>query len=214
MLEFLNNLILFILDFIKNLGYFGIFIGMAIESSFFPFPSEVILIPAGALIAKGDMNFFLVFSAGLFGSILGAWINYFLAFFLGRQAVDLLIDKYGKLLFINKSKLRKADKYFENHGEITTFVGRLIFVIRQLISLPAGFARMNFWKFTLYTALGAGIWTAILITIGYSFVVVGPAIKITAGILIIVSLIFSIIYYLRNKSPNRKFSRAQQKSQS
>jgi len=202
MLEFLNNSILFILDLIKNLGYFGIFIGMAIESSFFPFPSEVILIPSGALVARGELSFFLVFLSGLFGSVLGAWINYFLAFFLGRQTVDLLIDKYGKFFFINKSKLRKTDRYFENHGEITTFVGRLIFVIRQLISLPAGFARMNFWKFTLYTALGAGIWTATLITIGFYFNGLGSEVKIITGLLLIVSLIFSLIYYLKTKSKN------------
>ena len=175
---------------------------MAIESSFFPFPSEVILIPSGALVARGELSFFLVFLSGLFGSVLGAWINYFLAFFLGRQTVDLLIDKYGKFFFINKSKLRKTDRYFENHGEITTFVGRLIFVIRQLISLPAGFARMNFWKFTLYTALGAGIWTATLITIGFYFNGLGSEVKIITGLLLIVSLIFSLIYYLKTKSKN------------
>lgn len=208
MFEFLNNIIFFILDLIKNLGYFGIFIGMTIESSFFPFPSEIILIPAGALVARGELSFFLVFLAGLFGSILGAWINYSIAFFLGRQTIDLLVDKYGKFFFINKAKLRKTDKYFENHGEITTFVGRLIFVIRQLISLPAGFARMNFWKFTLYTALGAGIWTAILITIGFYFNGAGLVVKIVTGLLLIVSLVFSVIYYIKIKSRNQKFSPA------
>ena len=200
MLEFLNSLILFILDLIKDLGYFGIFIGMTIESSFFPFPSEIILIPAGALVARGELSFLPVFLAGLFGSVLGAWINYFIAFFLGRKTIDLLVDKYGKFFFINKSKLRKADKYFENHGEITIFIGRLIFVIRQLISLPAGFAKMNFWKFTLYTALGAGIWTATLITIGYFFNGAGLIVKMVTGILLVVSLIFSVIYYIKNKT--------------
>lgn len=206
MLEFFNNIIFLILDLIRNLGYFGILIGMTIESSFFPFPSELILIPAGVLVAKGEMNFLLVFTAGLFGSVLGAWINYFLAFFLGRQAVDILVDKYGMFLFLNKSKLRRADKYFEKHGEITTFVGRLIFVIRQLISLPAGFSKMNFWKFTLYTALGAGVWTAILIAIGYFFGTANPTIiKIVTGVLIMVSIIFSIIYFIKNKSRSQEF---------
>ncbi|MBU0894373.1 MAG: DedA family protein [Nanoarchaeota archaeon] len=165
----MSQLIESILSFIGNLGYLGIFLGMTIESSFFPFPSEVILIPAGALIARGEMNFFFVFFAGLLGSLIGAFINFFLAFFLGRKTVDYLISKHGKFLFLNKRKLSEADLYFKKHGEITTFAGRLIPMIRQLISLPAGFSRMNFFKFTFFTALGAGIWALVLIYLGYVF---------------------------------------------
>lgn len=193
----LSQLIETILFIIKEIGYLGIFVGMTIESSFFPFPSEIILIPAGALVAKGEMNFFLVFFAGLLGSLAGASINYFLALFLGRKAVDLLVNKYGRFLFINKKKLRKADNYFKKHGEVTTFIGRFIFLIRQLISLPAGFAKMNFLKFSLFTALGAGIWTAILICIGYFFGSdVQPLMKIITAVLLILSLIIVLIYYL------------------
>jgi membrane protein DedA with SNARE-associated domain len=202
--ELFLSLIESVLLVIKQLGYLGIFIGMTIESSFFPFPSEVILIPAGALVARGEMNAFLVFFAGLGGSLLGAWINYALAFFLGRTAVDALVDRYGKFLFITKSKLKDTDRYFDKHGEITTFVGRLIFVVRQLISLPAGFARMNFWKFTLYTGLGAGIWTAILIYVGYFFgSSIEPVMKLITALLIEISLIIALIYTLRKRIKRR-----------
>lgn len=201
MFELFNNLINFILNLINELGYFGIFIGMTIESSFFPFPSEVILIPAGVLIAQGKMAFIIVFIAGILGSLAGAIINYFLALFLGRITIDLLVDKYGKFLFLTKNKLHKTDVYFEKHGEITTFVGRLIFIVRQLISLPAGFARMNFFKFLLYTFLGSGIWALILILIGYLFGnAEGIIFQMITGILLMLGLIISVIYYLKSKN--------------
>jgi len=194
-----------VLLLINNLGYLGIFIGMTIESSFIPFPSEIILIPAGALIARGEMSFFPVFLAGLLGSILGALINYYLALFLGRRTVDFLVNKYGKFLFLNKEKLKRTDAYFKKHGEITTFIGRLIPLVRQEISLPAGFARMHFSKFILFTALGAGIWTAILIFVGYFFGSnAQPVLKIVTGVLLVLSLIFLLVYYLRQKKNNFK----------
>jgi membrane protein DedA with SNARE-associated domain len=152
-----------LVDLIFDWGYIGIFLLMAVESSFIPFPSEIVLIPAGYLASQGEMSVGLIMSSALAGSMLGAFINYYLAFFLGRR----ILQKYGKYFFIKESALDKMDRYFEKHGHISTFVGRLIPGIRQLISIPAGLARMNLITFSIYTALGAGIWALILGLLGY-----------------------------------------------
>jgi len=167
--EFLIEVFNFLVLIIKDLGYFGIFLGMMIESTIFPIPSEIILIPAGALIAKGEMTFSLVFLTAIVGTIVGAMINFLFALYFGRAVVNALLKKYGKFLFITPRRLEKADDYFIKHGEITTFVGRLIPIVRHLISLPAGFSKMNIIKFITYTTLGAGIWSAFLIYLGYLF---------------------------------------------
>jgi membrane protein DedA with SNARE-associated domain len=148
---------------ISALGYPGIIVLMALESSFFPFPSEAVLPPAGYLAAQGRMNVWAVFFAGLAGSLIGAAFNYALAVALGRP----LLHRYGRYLLITEKSLDRAEAYFRRHGEISTFVGRLVPVIRQYISLPAGLARMRFDVFSLYTALGAGIWCAVLTGIGW-----------------------------------------------
>ncbi len=201
MLEAIQPIIDSLLLIIQKLGYFGIFVGMLIESSFFPFPSEIILIPAGALVAKQEMVFWAVLVAGILGSLVGALINYFLAFYLGRRAINALINKYGKILFIKPEHIEKSDKYFKKHGEITTFIGRFILGIRQLISLPAGFSKMNLFKFCLFTSLGAGIWSLILIYLGY---VLGSDLSADykaplAIALILFAAIISIIYIIHNK---------------
>ena len=194
--ELITSFINAILLVIKDLGYLGIFLGMAIESSFIPLPSEIILIPAGTLVMKGEMNFFLVLIAGIFGSLLGAWINYFLAFFLGRKSIDFLVHKYGRFLFIGKKQLHSTEDYFNKHGEITTFIGRLLPGVRHLISLPAGFAKMKFSKFSLFTLLGAGIWTLILILVGMFFGSGAHSIlKWIIAILFALSLLTVIVYY-------------------
>ena len=167
--DILFNLFNLLVLIIEDMGYLGIFLGMMIESTIFPLPSELILIPAGALVARGEMTFSLVFLTAVAGTILGALINFLFAMFLGRTLVNMLVQKYGKFLFLTEARLRKTDSFFNRHGEITTFIGRLVPVARHIISIPAGFSRMNIFKFITYTALGAGIWSAFLIYLGYLF---------------------------------------------
>ncbi len=148
---------------IGSMGYCGIVGLMFLESSFFPFPSEVVMPPAGYLAHQGQMSLPLVLLSGMAGSLLGALFNYWLSLRYGRP----FFIKYGKYFGVTEEVLDKADTFFARHGHISTFVGRLIPVIRQYISLPAGIARMNLARFCLYTSLGAGIWIVILTFLGY-----------------------------------------------
>jgi len=152
-----------IVEYIGHMGYWGIFLLMFLESTFFPFPSEIIMIPAGYLAFKGEMNVYIVVLVGILGSVVGALFNYYLAMHFGRK----VILKYGKYFFIKEETLDKLEIFFTKHGEFSTFNGRLIPGIRQLISLPAGLARMNIAKFSLYSGLGAGIWVIVLVALGY-----------------------------------------------
>jgi len=153
-----------------NMNYASITILMTVESSFIPFPSEVVIPPAAYIASKPDshLNIFLVVLFGTLGALIGAFINYFLALWLGRPIMYRLADsKVGKLLLLSSDKIKKAEAYFNHHGKTSTFVGRLIPGIRQLISVPAGLARMNLLSFTVYTALGATLWNIILALVGY-----------------------------------------------
>jgi len=153
----------YLVDTIGSLGYLGIFALMFLESTFFPFPSEIIMIPAGYLAYQGEMNLFLVVVMGVLGSIVGAVFNYCFAIFFGRK----FLLRYGKYILVSPQTLQKLEYFFKSHGEISTFSGRLIPGIRQLISLPAGLAKMNMARFVLYSALGAVIWVVVLVAIGY-----------------------------------------------
>lgn len=159
----LDAFVHFVLNAVSDMGYAGIVILMALESSFVPFPSEVVVPPAGYLAAKGDMNIYLVIISGTFGSLIGALVNYYIAVFMGRG----LMRKYGRYILLSPERLDKIDSYFRKHGEITTFVGRLIPGIRQYISFPAGLGRMSIPKFCFFTSLGAGIWVVVLAVLGY-----------------------------------------------
>lgn len=159
----LHEIVDFIVNTVGTLGYIGIFVMMFLESTFFPFPSEVVMIPAGYLVHKGEMNMAMVLFCGISGSLAGALFNYYLAIYVGRA----VLIKYGKYFFIKESTIQKAERFFQNHGHISTFSGRLIPAVRQLISFPAGLARMNIVSFSIYTTLGATIWVVILTLLGY-----------------------------------------------
>jgi len=152
-------------------GYTFIFFFMAVESSFIPFPSEIVMIPAGFLAARSELTLHapipdlaLAFAAGLLGSLAGAYFNYWLSAKLGEP----FLRKHAKWFFIKEEALDRAFEVFNRYGAATTFVCRLVPVIRQLISIPAGLAKMPLGKFTFFTGLGAGVWTAVLAGIGYT----------------------------------------------
>jgi membrane protein DedA with SNARE-associated domain len=159
----LHTLIDWLLATIGAMGYPGIFLLMAMESSVIPIPSELVMPPAGFLAHQGEMNIWVAILCGTVGSLVGAYANYFAAHYLGRP----LILKYGKYVWITEEKFSHVETFFHKHGEISTFIGRLLPVVRHLISLPAGLAGMHHWKFSLYTLLGAGIWVTVLTWIGW-----------------------------------------------
>ncbi len=159
----LEHLINWLLDRFRDLGYPGIVVLMAIESSILPLPSELVMPPAGYLVAKGEMDFFVAVACGVVGSILGALANYGLAYWLGRAFVRRL----GHYVLVSERSLERSERFFAAHGEISTFVARMLPVVRHLISLPAGIARMPLPRFVVFTGLGAAIWCTILTWIGW-----------------------------------------------
>ncbi|MCX8083736.1 MAG: DedA family protein [Calditerrivibrio sp.] len=192
MIETIAN---YVIALIEKTGYFGVFFFMVIESSFIPFPSEIVVPPAGYLVYLGKMNMVLVVLSSTLGSIVGGLVNYYIAVKFGRS----FILTYGKYFFLGESKFAKVEKFFKTHGEITTFVGRLLPGIRQYISFPAGLARMSLMRFCIFTGLGAGIWSVIL---GYTGYLVGtnlPLIKENINkimIVVVPSMAVLIIVYI------------------
>ena len=163
MKELLYKIIMTIVAIVGKFGYGGIVVMMFLESSFFPFPSEIVIPPAGYLAQRGEMNLALVIAAGILGSILGALFNYWLALKMGRPA----LIRYGRYVGLTPEAFDRVEKFFYKHGIFGTFVGRLIPGVRQYISFPAGLARLPLIPFILATGLGAGIWVIILAVIGY-----------------------------------------------
>jgi len=161
----MEEILSWIVRTVGQLGYIGIIALMFLESSFFPFPSEVVMPPAGYLAAKGQMSVSLSILSGIIGSVLGAIFNYIIAIKWGRGVVI----KYGKYFLLKETSLIKAEKFFEEHGHISTFVGRLLPGIRQYISLPAGLLKMPLFKFIFFTGIGSGIWVTILTYLGFLF---------------------------------------------
>ena len=162
----------------NNMNYLSITLLMTVESSFIPFPSEIVIPPAAYVAGKEDsslhatnsypLNVLIIVLFGTIGALLGAIINYFLALWLGRPIIYAFADsKIGHLCLLSSEKVKKAEDYFNDHGKISTFVGRLIPGIRQLISIPAGLSKMNFGQFIFYTFLGASIWNIVLALLGY-----------------------------------------------
>lgn len=188
-----------IVDYIGHLGYIGIFLLMFLESTFFPFPSEIVMVPAGYLAFKGEMNLYMVIFVGIVGSVAGALFNYYLAIHFGRA----FLLRYGKYFFIKEATLDKLEAFFMKHGELSTFNGRLIPGIRQLISLPAGLARMNVAKFVFYSGLGAGIWVIVLVVLGYILgsneALISEYLHTATLIALLCVVLITFFYMVRNK---------------
>ncbi len=197
----MHELIMWLVNTIGDLGYLGIFLLMAMESSIIPVPSELVMPPAGYLAQQGKMHIWIAIFWGTIGSLVGAYANYFAAHYLGRP----LLLRYGKYVWITEEKFAKVEKYFQDHGEISTFIGRLLPVVRHLISLPAGLAGMNHFKFSFYTLAGAGIWVTILTYIGY-FIGANQEliVKYSHQTLIVVVLVSIVIIYFYIRSHKRK----------
>jgi membrane protein DedA with SNARE-associated domain len=158
-----HALIAAIVEIVDKMGYLGIVAAMFLESSFFPFPSELVIPPAGYLASQGSMSLWAIIVLGTLGSLLGALFNYWLSLRLGRP----LILRFGRYVGLTPRAYGRAEGAFRRHGEVSTFVGRLVPGLRQYISLPAGLARMSLLRFSLFTALGAGIWVVVLAYLGY-----------------------------------------------
>jgi len=196
----MQDIIQWLLNTLNAMGYPGIFALMAMESSVFPVPSELVMPPAGYLAHQRQMNIWMVILVGTVGSLVGAYANYFVSRWLGRP----LVLKYGKYVWITEKKFEKVETFFLNHGEISTFIGRLLPVIRHLISIPAGIARMNHLRFSLYTLAGAGLWCTILTWIGYFIgkeraLIIKYSHQAVIGVVIFSAILIAVYIWIQKK---------------
>lgn len=159
----LSSSVEFLVNFIDSVGYFGIFIGMFLESTLVPLPSELVMIPAGLAASSGAMNLYLALFFGVVGNVAGAVFSYYLAASIGRT----ILFRIGKYFFVKAATIIKIENFFAKHGPISVFIGRLLPGFRHFISLPAGVAKMDMKLFVIYTTLGSSIWNAILIALGF-----------------------------------------------
>ncbi len=199
MMELLNTLL-------ENLNYGTVFFLMLLESTVIPVPSELVVSPAAYHAAGGAMNIWLVILYATIGADCGATINYIAGYYLGRPIIYKFANsKWGKMCLLNQEKVEKSEKYFDNHGMVATISGRLVPGIRHLISIPAGLAKMNYWRFLLFTTIGAGLWNIILAGLGWYLHSIVPADQLDAKIeeyseyikfIIIALVILALIYFL------------------
>ena len=202
---------------LSNLNYGTIFLLMLLESTVIPVPSEFVVTPASYHAAGGNLNFWLVILFATIGADCGATINHIAAYYLGRPVIYRFANsKWGKACMLNQKKVEKSEKYFDDHGMVATISGRLIPGIRHLISIPAGLAKMTFWKFLLYTTIGAGVWNIILAVLGlwlHSFVPeeqlenkiseYGEYIKFTIMAIVAIALIYFLIKWYINRQKSQ-----------
>ena len=211
-----------LLPLLNNLNYWTVLLLMFIEGSVIPAPSELIVPPAAYRAAAGELNIVLVVVVATIGAVLGSTANYAAAYYLGRPVVYRFANsRLGHLCLINQEKIEKAEKYFYDHGVIATLTGRLLPGIRQIISIPAGLSKMKFWKFALYTTIGAGIWNCVLATLGWylhSFVPLDQLNSkieeynshiqiIVVAALVLIALIAGLMLYFKRKKKKASISK-------
>lgn len=194
---------------LSNLTYGSIFLLMLMESTVLPVPSELVVSPAAYHAAAGNMDIWLVILFATLGADCGATINYFGGYYLGRPIIYRFANsRWGKMCLLNQEKIEKSERYFNNHGAIATITGRLLIGIRHLISIPAGLAKMNYWKFLLYTTIGAGIWNVILAVLGWYLHSIVPETELEGTIemygdylkygLIVLVVLVAAFFYVRH----------------
>ena len=211
-----------LLPLLNNLNYWTVFLLMFIEGSVIPAPSELIVPPAAYRAAAGELNIFLVVLVATLGALVGSTANYFAAYYLGRPMIYRFANsRLGHLCLLNQQKIEQAEKYFYDHGVVATLTGRLLPGIRQIISIPAGLSKMKFWKFALYTTIGAGIWNCVLATLGWYLHSFGPLDQLNSKIeeynshiqiivvaaLVLIALIAGLVWYFKRKKKKASISK-------